>query len=222
MRKMIILNAVLVTLLMSACVNPFSRRLYQQPAPSNINTGSTQKPSTDTEEPIKDTEDPDNKQDEETVIEGTHIENISCGYISVSPRPDDYVLYLVEDEADIEAAEDKLGMKVPENPDHSWEYSSGLTDVFRDFKDKYPIEEYAYLFIYEEHGCLGYKSHADKVVYRGDCIYFHYDVSEGPNPGESVCDAMDGEFKIAAIPKDVLKGKTFVNVMRPSQLENNN
>lgn len=53
--------------------------------------------------------------------------------------------------------------------------------------------------------------HADEVVYKNDLIYFHFDVVKKPGEGEATCEAMDGEFKIAAIPKDFFNGKTFTN-----------
>ena len=82
----------------------------------------------------------------EEVIEGAYIENVECGYLSFEPKPENGIVYLISDEADIEIAETRLGMKIPD-------------------------------------------------------------------------DAMDGEFKIAAIPKDIFITRTFRFVVRPSEME---
>ena len=211
MKKLFLLNGILFTMFMAGC--SLQPRLYQQPAPSNINGGPSSIPIDDTGVGLGTSEDL-----EEQIIEGTYVENISCGYLSIEPKPESYYLYLVCDEKDIEVAETVLGMKVPDNADWPWDYSTGHVGAFQNIKEQYPIEEYNYIFEYKEHSCLGYSSHADGVAYKGDRIYFHCDVVKSPAEGEAVCDALDGEFKIAAIPKSAFDGKTFTNVVKTSDL----
>ena len=156
----------------------------------------------------------------EEVVKGTYIENIDCGYLSVDPRPENGILYLVCDEEDIEMAETALGMKVPDNAESQWAYVTSHIEAFQEMKSKYPIDEYNYLFLYSKYNCLGYDSHADEVIIRdGNQLLFHYDIDIAPGEGEAVCEAMDGEFKIAAIPKDIFITRSFYNVVRPSEME---
>ncbi|MBP5276025.1 MAG: hypothetical protein J6Z07_04430 [Lachnospiraceae bacterium] len=221
MKKVFLLSGVLLTLFMSACYQvPW--RMYQQQPPANLNNGSVQNPSNNNgntnQNPPADVGVGTLEEDEEEVIEGTYIENVNCGYISTKPHPESCIYYLVTDESDVKAAEIALGMKIPDDPDWVWQYNSKHVDAFQDMMSKYPIEEYNYLFIYNEHACLGYSSHADEVVYKNDLIYFHFDVVKEPGEDESTCEAMDGEFKMAAIPKDFFNGKTFTNVIKTSDL----
>ena len=215
MKKLFLLNGILITVLFSAC--SLQPRLYQQPAPPNVNGGpSSSVPLDDTGVGMGFVKDPE--EGTEQIIEGAYVENIGCGYLSISPRPDRNTMYLVCDEQDIKVAEDVLGMKVPDNADWPWDFETGHVGAFQKMKEDYPIEDYNYIFMYEEHACLGYSSHADGVAYDNDRIYFHCDVVKRPAEGEAVCDAMDGEFKIAAVPKSAFDGKTFKNVVTPSSL----
>lgn len=172
-----------------------------------------QKPTVDSVNVIAD------EEDKECVIEGTHIENMNCGYISNNIRPEPYVLYLITDEADLEAAETKLGIAIHEDPDGDGQYYTTHIDVLRNIMSNYPLASYDYLFVYLEYGSLGHSSHADKVVYKDEALYFHYDAMESPDENQAVCDAMDGEFKIAAIPKEAIKDKKFTYNVRPSEIE---
>ena len=209
MKKLFLFGGLLTVFMMSAC--SLRPRLYQQQPPSNIATSVV--PPSDVGVPVY-------EEPIEEFMEGAYVENVGCGYLSISPKPESNVLYLVCDEEDIEAAEKVLGMKVPDDADWAWDYESNHIEAFQNMKKNYPIEEYNYLFLYEEHSCLGYSSHADGIFYNdaNHWIYFHYDVIKRPAEGEAVCDAMDGEFKIAAVPKVFFEGRTFGNVTRPSEL----
>lgn len=154
--------------------------------------------------------------DEEYMLDGVYVENVDCGYISTEPHPEQYISYLVINEADVEAAETKLGMKLPDDQEAGGE--GGHIEAFYKVMTEYPLEYYAYLFIYQEYSSLGYNSHADGVVYKDGALSFHYDVFEGPDEDEAVCDAMDGEFKIAAIPKEAIMNKTIKKNVRPSRM----
>ena len=158
-------------------------------------------------------------KDNEIAIEGVYIENSSCGYISNNPRPEPYVLYLITDEADLEAAETKLGIAIHEDTDGNGQYYTTHINVLQNIMKNYPLECYVYLFEYLEYASLGHHCHADGVVYRDEALYFHYDVMESPGEDSVVCDAMDGEFIVAAIPKDAIKDKTFSYNVRPSRME---
>ncbi|MBP5191709.1 MAG: hypothetical protein J6Z74_00020, partial [Eubacterium sp.] len=155
--------------------------------------------------------------DAEYMLDGVYVENVNCGYISTEPHPEQYISYLVINEADVEAAETKLGMKMP-NGQGAGE-GGGHIDAFYKVMTEYPLEYYVYLFMYQEYSSLGHNSHADGVVYKDDALIFHYDVMEGPDEDEAVCDAMDGEFKIAAIPKEAIMDKTIKKNVRPSRIE---
>ena len=229
MKKIILVNGVLaLTLLMSGCFYQVPWRMYQQQPPANLNIAPVQNGVTDqdpsvnngdtNQDPISDAGVGIDEDYEEIIIAGTYIDNIDCGYINTKPCPDPETLYLVTDEEDLKAAEIALGMKIPDDPDWEWQYNSKHIDAFQNMIDKYPIDQYNYLFVYQEHACLGYKSHADAVVYKGQSIYFHYDMIKRPAEGEATCEAMDGEFKIAAIPKDFFDGKSFYNVIRTNTL----
>ena len=156
--------------------------------------------------------------DEEYMLDGVYVENVNCGYISTEPHPEQYISYLVINEADVEAAETKLGMKMPDGQEAGGE--GGHIEAFYKVMTEYPLEYYVYLFIYQEYSSLGHNSHADGVVYKDGALSFHYDVFEGPDEDEAVCDAMDGEFKIAAIPKEAIMDKTIKKNVRPSRIEN--
>ena len=151
----------------------------------------------------------------EYMLDGVYVENVDCGYISTEPHPEQYISYLIINEADVEAAETKLGMKMP----NGQETGGGHIDAFYKVMTDYPLEYYVYLFIYQEYSCLGHNSHADGVVYKDEALNFHYDVMESPDEDEAVCDAMDGEFKIAAIPKEAIMDKTISKNVRPSRIE---
>lgn len=234
MKKFFLINGVLFAILMSGCYIP--GRLYQQQPPANLNVGSGQNitadPNGGTDQNLSDdlngglnqdiptdTEVGIDEEYEEITVEGAYIENVASGYISTKPGPESDTIYLVETEYDIKAAERAVGMAIPEDdPDWEWMYNTTHIDAFQEMIEKYPIDEYSYIFQYQEYPCLGYRTHADAVVYKGEYLYFHYDVAEGPDEGEATCEAMDGEFKIAAIPKDFFTDKTFSNVLRTYEL----
>ena len=211
MKKTFLISGIIVsTMFLSACTMPY--RLYQQKPPANLNNGSQVAPPGDVGVP-------DTVESVEEVINGTYIENIECGYLSIDPKPENGVLYLVSDEADLAAAETVLGMKVPDNAEWPWDYETAHVEAFQEMKNNYPIEQYSYLFLYQEYSSLGYHSHSDDVVIRnGNELIFHFDEVKSPGEGEAVCEAMDGEFKIAAIPRSALLARSICNVVRPSDL----
>lgn len=221
MKKTVLLSGILIsTMFLSACTIPY--RLYQQKPPANLNNGNGSSQITPPSETVvpDDVGVPDTVESVEEVVKGTYIENINCGYLSVDPRPENGILYLVCDEEDIEMAETALGMKVPDNAEGQGSYVTSHIEAFQEMKSKYPIDEYNYLFSYSKYNCLGYDSHADEVIIRdGNQLLFHYDIDIAPGEGEAVCEAMDGEFKIAAIPKDIFITGSFYNVVRPSEME---
>ena len=209
MKKLVLLGGLFAAMMMSAC--SLRPRLYQQQPPSVPIVASSPALPSDAGNPI-------DEEPVEELLEGAYVENVGCGYLSVSPKPESNILYLVCDEEDIKEAETILGMKVPDDADWVWAYETNHVEAFQKLKNDYSIEEYNYLFLYEEHSCLGYSSHADGVIITDDKIDFHYDVVKSPKEGEAVCDAMDGEFKLAAIPKKYFEGREFINVIRPSDL----
>ena len=226
MKKFALFNGIiLIAILMSGCTLPY--RMYQQKPPENINSEPVCYIPVDVgvdidEEPGAEPGEDSGQEPVEKPVEGTYVENVSCGYLCFDPRPERNVFYLICDEEDIEIAETELGMKVPEDADWPWDYEAKHIKAFQDIKSKYPIDQYNYLFEYQEYSCLGYSSHADNVVFEEDRINFHFDEIKKPGDGEMVCEAMDGEFKIAAIPKEYFEGRTINNVVRPSEAKSGN
>lgn len=149
----------------------------------------------------------------EQVVEGAYVYSFKCGYLSGNHVPEQYTMYLITNEEEIDYAETHLGMGVPENEEELYRFDRDLADEFQKMKEAYPISDYNYLLYYTEYSQGGHSHHADSVVYDGDRIYFHYDKQISPE-GEVGTDVMDGDFDMAAIPKTFFEGKEFANTTR--------
>ena len=151
------------------------------------------------------------------VVEGAYINSFASGYISQNEKPEPYNMYLITTEEEVEYAEDRLGMKAPEDEDELWAFSVNVAEAFQTMKDTYPISDYNYLLYYSEYSEGGHYHHSDSVIYDDEHINFHFDEVKSPKAGEPTPDMMDGNFDMAAIPKSFFDGKNFTNVTHPLQ-----
>ena len=139
-----------------------------------------------------------------------YVESFECGYISHAEElREGRLLITTEEELNIALKYDCLN---PE--DDTWPNNS-IASAFEKVMENYPISEYSYLIEYWETSCGGYNIHADKVEILEDNIGFSFDVKQFPSEDEMVTEAMGGFCHIAAIPKEQIEGKKFINVVYP-------
>lgn len=139
-----------------------------------------------------------------------HVVSFECGYISYADILNGGNLLIFTKE-ELQAAKQNDCLIVSEE----WWANNAIAEAFQKLTEEYPIEEYAYLIEYRETSCGGYYFHADKVGVTEDRIGFLLDRDEWPEPGQMVTEAMGGFCHMAAIPKEQIEGKTFVNVVKP-------
>ena len=72
------------------------------------------------------------------VVEGAYINSFASGYISQNEKPEPYNMYLITTEEEVEYAEDRLGMKAPEDEDELWAFSVNVADAFQTMKETCP------------------------------------------------------------------------------------
>ena len=139
-----------------------------------------------------------------------YVESFECGYVSHAKELREGILLITtKEELNIALQYDCLNLEEDTWPNNS------IASAFENIVENYPISQYAYLIEYWETACGGYSLHADKVEIIDDKIGFSLDVAEFPEEGQMVTEAMGGFCHIAAIPKEQIEGKKFINVVYP-------
>lgn len=145
-----------------------------------------------------------------------YINSFNCGYISQKEKPGPQV-YIIENEEQLAYAKERYGLGIPTN--YSYDqleyFRTDIIDVFEEMEEDYPIEQYSYVFSYEEVNSTGYYLHADRLILEDDTIYFGMDNESHVNQDEVAGDMMDGFFHMAAIPKEYLEGYEFLEAVYP-------
>lgn len=150
-----------------------------------------------------------------------YIYSFECGYISQDNKPPNDML-IIETEEQLSFAEDRYGLAVPDDLPESdkWWYDKEVAEAFQDMKASYHISEYSYAVCYDEVNCGGYYLHADKLIKKGELLYFGMDdKSYTPNEEEMYPQAEDGFCHMAAFPKSLFDGKVFSNAVYPDKNE---
>ena len=147
-------------------------------------------------------------------MECEYINSFKCGYLSQNNAPGAYVMYLIETDEEADYAEEKLGMREPDDPDELWSFNTDVSDVFQEMRMNYSTAIYNYLIYYMEYSQGGNYSHADAVITNGREISFNYDVVESPE-GDFGTAVMDGDIVFAAVPKYCFKDLELTNTVSP-------
>ncbi|MGN0637954.1 MAG: hypothetical protein ACI4J0_06250 [Huintestinicola sp.] len=146
-----------------------------------------------------------------------YIYSFECGYLSQDKKPPNKILFIETDEQ-LSFAEDRYGLAVP--TDMPWWYDTGVADAFQEMKASYPLSDHSYAVCYDEVSCGGYYLHADKLIKKGELLYFGMDdKSYTPSYEEEYPDVESGFCHMAAFPKDLFKGDVFSNAVYPDKNE---
>ena len=144
--------------------------------------------------------------------EDIYLLSFQCGYISQDEKPDGSIL-IIENEEQLAIAEERYGLALSEGKRY---YNTSIIDAFQKMKSMYSLDEYTYVveYVQTSSGMLNYN--VDKLVIDGDSLYFKLDdKAQKSNNYESVTQDMSGWCYLAALPKDILEGKTFTTATRP-------
>lgn len=150
--------------------------------------------------------------------EDIYLKSFECGYIS-EYRKIRYATVIIETKEQLDYAEEYYGLKNSDSAsdDHS-DFVSPFASLFQEMKALYPLEEYNYVFSYDEVSSGGYYYHADKLEITEDAIRFLMDnESYAPKAGEDVSCVMGGFAHMAAVPKEYMVGYTFGNAIYPGE-----
>ncbi len=153
--------------------------------------------------------------------EDIYIYSFECGCLSQDRKPPNEML-IIENEEQLSFAEDRYGLAVPDDLPKSdeWWYSTEAAEAFQDMKSDYPISDYSYAVCYDEVSCGGYYLHADKLIKKGDMLYFGMDdKSYTPNEYDTYPAVMGGFCHMAAVPKSLFDGTVFSNAIYPDKNE---
>lgn len=148
--------------------------------------------------------------------EDIYLKSFDCGYISEYQKIR-YVTVIIETEEQLDYAEGYYGLKVLESaPDDYTAFQSPFATTIQEMKEQYPLEEYNYVFRYDEVSSGGYYYHADRLEMTEDSIRFLMDdKSYSPKDDEAVTCVMGGFGHIAAVPKEYMEGRTFSGAIYP-------
>lgn len=154
--------------------------------------------------------------------EDIYIYSFECGYLSQDRKPSPNEMLIIENEEQLSFAEDRYGLAVPDDLPKSdeWWYDTEAAEAFRNMKSDYPISDYSYAVYYDEVSCGGYYLHADKLIKKGDMLYFGMDdKSRTPNEYDEYPAVMGGFCHMAAVPKSLFDGTVFSNALYPDKNE---
>ena len=191
-------------------------------ASSEADVSESRTENSDTVEEISDTDEVNSETVEEiSYPEEIYTENeiyiysFECGYLSQDKKPPNKILFIETDEQ-LSFAEDRYGLAVP--TDMPWWYETCMADAFQEMKAGYPLSDYSYAVCYDEVNCGGYYLHADKLIKKGDLLYFGMDdESYTPDEAEPHPQVEGGFCHMAAFPKDLFKGDVFSNAVYPDK-----
>lgn len=164
-------------------------------------------------------------------IEGTvlteeeaHVVSFQCGYVG-GWREYRYKLAMLETKEQLDYSKENEVVRIGERGQEESEadderekvYADSLAQVWAMVEEKYPLDQYTYVFCYDEVSQGGYYYHADRVILNGDQLYFGLDEnSHGLDPSQNSAPCvMDGFGHLAAIKKSVLEGKNLREVVVP-------
>ena len=172
----------------------------------------------------KDTNNADDENTNTTVLtsDDIYINSFECGYISENEKPPYPNPLVIENVEQMNFAEERYGLRVPDDlsEEESMWHNFTIAEAFQEMKNTYPFNEYSYVVQYDEISSGGYYLHAARLIIDGNKIYFKMD-DESYSPGleDVVTDVMGGFCHMAAIPKDMIAGITFTNVIYPDANE---
>ena len=147
-----------------------------------------------------------------------YVQSFTCGYVSAW-NPYRYYMVLLENEEQLAYCKenDKVRIKKdPPEPDGtSEEVAASLAEVWAMLEEDYPLDQYTYVFYYDEVSQGGYYYHADKLILGDDFLYFGMDEkSHGLDPNvDSAPEVMGGFCHLGAVKKSVLEGIELRNVI---------
>lgn len=148
--------------------------------------------------------------------EDIYLRSFECGYIS-EYRKISYDTVVIETKEQLDYAEEYYGLRELDSvPDDYSVFESPFASVFQTMKKQYPLEEYNYVFSYDEVSSGGYYYHADRLEITEDGIWFLMDnESYAPKDDDEVTEVMGGFGHVAAVPKEYMAGKTFPGAIYP-------
>ncbi len=148
--------------------------------------------------------------------EDIYLKSFDCGYISEYQKIR-YTTVIIETKEQLDYAEDHYGLKVLESASDDYTvFESPFAATIQEMKEQYPLEEYNYVFRYDEVSSGGYYYHADRLEMTEDSIRFLMDdKSYSPRGNDAVAAVMGGFGHIAAVPKEYMEGRTFSGVIYP-------
>lgn len=148
--------------------------------------------------------------------EDIYLESFDCGYISEYQKIR-YATVIIETQEQLDYAEAYYGLKVLDSaPDDYTVFQSPFAATFQEMKEQYPLDEYNYVFAYDEVSSGGYYYHADRLEITEDGIHFLMDdESYSPKADELVTCVMGGFVHMAAVPKEYMEGREFPYAIYP-------
>ncbi len=148
--------------------------------------------------------------------EDIYLVSFKCGYIS-EYRPIRYATVIIENEEQLAYAENQYGLKPMDTFSEDMIcYPTGFAQYFEIMKEQYPLDDYNYVFAYQEVSSGGYYYHADRLEITEDSIYFLMDdESYSPKDNEAVSQVMGGFGHVAAVPKEYMEGREFPGAIYP-------
>ncbi|MCI7767266.1 MAG: hypothetical protein MSJ26_04700 [Oscillospiraceae bacterium] len=153
--------------------------------------------------------------------EDIFIYSFDCGYISQDNKPPNGILVIETDEQ-LSFAEDRYGLAVPADLPKSdeWWYDKEIAEAFQEMKADYPLSKYSYAVCYDEVNCGGYYLHADKLIKKGDLLYFGMDNESYTPSYDELTPQVEGGFcHMAAFPKSLFEDMVFSNAVYPDKNE---